>query len=69
MLPVIVACAVGAAPAWGEAERLPDMRWVFDRAQRVAGDPGADRVARVRSWALVRLLYPQDEPEIGRAHV
>lgn len=62
LLPVIVACAVGAAPAWGAAERLPDMRWVFDRAQRVAGDPGADRVARVRSWALVRLLYPQDEP-------
>lgn len=52
-----------AAAAWPVAvqDRLPDMRWVFDRALRV-DEGGAGRLQRVRAWSMLCLLYPQDEP-------
>lgn len=52
-----------AAAAWPLAvqDRLPDMRWVFDRALRV-DEGGAGRLQRVRAWSMLCLLYPQDEP-------
>ncbi len=52
-----------AASAWPATaqDRLPDMRWVFDRALRL-DTAAAERPQRVRAWARLRLLYPQDEP-------
>jgi hypothetical protein len=52
-----------AASLWPATslDRLPDMRWVFDRAVRLDTD-AVDRQQRIRAWAMLRLLYPQDEP-------
>jgi hypothetical protein len=41
---------------------LPDMRWVVEWALRVAADPEATRPARVRAWAAVVRLFPDDDP-------
>lgn len=46
----------------GAADRLPDMRWFFDRALRIEARAGADRYERVSAWAAIPLLFPEDEP-------
>lgn len=62
LLPQTALLCLFAACSWpATADRLPDMRWTFDRALRL--DTGmVERPQRVRAWAMLRLLYPQDEP-------
>lgn len=38
------------------------MRWLFERALRLDARSDVHRFDRVRAWALVPLLYPDDEP-------
>lgn len=58
MLLILLAAAVWPLAA---QERLPDMRWIFDRALRM-DEGGGGRLQRVRAWSMLCLLYPQDEP-------
>lgn len=39
---------------------LPDMRWMFERAERIDRDPRAERVHRVLAWAAVARGYADD---------
>jgi hypothetical protein len=56
-------CALCLLPALvGAAERLPDMRWFFERAERFDARADLDRLTRVRAWAAVPLLFPENEP-------
>lgn len=48
---------------WPAADPLPDMRWVFERALRLDARSDVHRFDRVRAWAMVPLLYPDDEPQ------
>ena len=50
------------ALAWSAADRLPDMRWLFERAMRLDQHSDTRYVDRVRAWALIPLCYPDDEP-------
>lgn len=54
-----------APPVLGQTDPrdpLPDMRWVVEWAMRVDADPDATRAARIRAWAAVLRLYPDDDP-------
>lgn len=55
-------CLLCAATLWPAADRLPDMRWVFERALRLDARSDVHRFDRVRAWAMIPLLYPDDEP-------
>ena len=55
-------CLLCSAALWPAADHLPDMRWVFERALRLDARGDVHRFDRVRAWAMIPLLYPDDEP-------
>lgn len=57
----ILSCLLCSAALWPAAD-LPDMRWLFERALRLDARSDVHRFDRVRAWALIPLLYPDDVP-------
>ena len=47
---------------WPASDQLSDMRSVFERALRLDTRGDVHRFDRVRAWAMIPLLYPDDEP-------
>ena len=57
----ILLCLSSAALLFPAVD-LPDMRWLFERAQILDARSDVHRLDRVRAWAVIPLLYPEDDP-------